>query len=104
MLLSKGYDICVYEHPQSGVFQQHPWGWMRRVTLQQKDRLMLPLERMNIDPKYMVRGPMIISTNSDSRKRIWDSWKNQTNTDSYFLSKEESVSKFQLTTKHNLIF
>ena len=103
LLLSKSYNVCVYEHPQTGFFQQHPWGWMRRVTLQQKDRLKLPLERMNIDSKYMVRGPMIISTDSDNRKRIWDSWKNQTNTDSYFLSNEESVSKFKLTTKHNLV-
>ena len=80
---------------------QQPWGWMRRVTLQQNSRLRLPLENLNVEHK--IKGPMIISTNSAHREYLWKDWLHQTKTDAKLMTKEEGLDRFGLTDRVQLL-
>lgn len=74
-LIKKGYSIKVYS-PINNHDCQNPWGWVRRITLNQDERISKSIGKklITMNKKYIKKGPMIISTSSGERKKHWDSW------------------------------
>jgi hypothetical protein len=98
--VQKNFPVTIYESGTNNA--QVPWGWMRRVTLQQKERYRLPLEVFNLPEKYIVRGPMVISTSNKSRKVKWEYWLKETKTDAHLLTNKEA-STLNINEKFNLL-
>lgn len=78
--LQPHYHLRILESTRHESFGQQPWGWLRRVTLQQPRRLQLPLQELSL-PSF--EGPMFFTTNSHHRMQLWKKWLecNQGNTD-----------------------
>jgi hypothetical protein len=102
--IQENFRVSVFESPYRMNFSQHPWGWMRRVTLQQEARIKRPLQKLDIFKKHQIHGPMIISTSSIHRYEKWKLWLNRTrDTNARILSKEEALEKYQKTEPFNLL-
>lgn len=98
------YSVSVFESPYRKRISQHPWGWMRRVTLQQEARIRRPLKELDVSTKHKVEGPMIISTYSGERYSKWKTWLEKTkDTDARILGKEESVETYHRKEPYNLL-
>ena len=98
--LQKNHHVTVYD--SGTTYAQVPWGWMRRVTLQQNERYRYPKKPLQLPEKYIVRGPMIISTASTFRKVKWEQWLKQTKTDAYLLNNDQA-SNLNIHEKYNLL-
>ena len=99
--LQKSNHLKIMDTPDRKKTAQQPWGWMRRVTLQQKSRLRLPLQNLDLENK--IKGPMIISTNSAHREYLWKDWLHQTKTDAKLITKEEGMERFGLSDRVQLL-
>lgn len=99
--LQKSNNLKIMETSFRKETSQHPWGWMRRVTLQQKSRLRLPLQNLDLENK--IKGPMIISTNSAHREYLWKDWLHQTKTDAKLMTREEGLERFGLSDRVQLL-
>ena len=99
--LQKSTNLKIMETSFRRETSQHPWGWMRRVTLQQKSRLRLPLQNLDLENK--IKGPMIISTNSAHREYLWKDWLHQTKTDAKLMTREEGLERFGLSDRVQLL-
>ena len=104
-LIKKGYHLKVYS-PINNHDSQNPWGWVRRITLNQEERISKSVGKqlITMNKKYKRKGPMILSTSCDQRKGIWDSWiKIRPQSDAKILNKDES-SYYNLDDKeHHLL-
>ncbi len=99
--LQKSNHVKIMDTSIRRQIAQQPWGWMRRVTLQQKSRLRLPLKHLDLENK--IEGPMIISTNSAYRQYLWKDWLEQTKTDAKFITKEEGIERFGISDRVQLL-
>lgn len=98
------YSVSAYESPNREKISQHPWGWMRRVTLQQEARIQRPLKELDVSTKHKLKGPMIISTYSEERYSKWKTWLKKTkDTDARILGEEESVEMYHRKEPYNLL-
>lgn len=98
------YSVSVFESPYRKRISQHPWGWMRRVTLQQEARIRRPLKELDISTTHKVEGPMIISTYSRERYSKWKAWLEKTkDTDARILGQQESVETYHRKEPYNLL-
>ena len=101
--LQHRYRLRILESSQRLAFGQQPWGWLRRVTLQQPRRIQLPLEDLSL-PSF--KGPMLLTTNSPSRAQVWKEWlnANKENTDAQlFTGIGQHQDNFGLTDRYQLL-
>jgi hypothetical protein len=104
-LIKKGYSIKVYS-PINNHDCQNPWGWVRRITLNQDERIskFVGKKLITMNKKYRKQGPMIISTSCNKRKGIWDSWiTNRPKSDAKILNQDEAIYYNVTQGKHHLL-
>lgn len=101
-LIKQGYPIKVYT-PFNQHDCQNPWGWVRRITLNQEERKS-DQSILSMNKKYRKKGAMIISTSCPSRQSIWESWiKAHPESDAKMLSKDESTYHNLNQKEHHLL-
>ena len=100
--LARQFPLTIYDTNNN--FAQIPWGWMRRVTLQQKERLRFPLQPLSLPEMYIRRGPMIISTQEKQRVDKWKQWLslNHKWTNARMLKPNEALD-WDIPQKYNLL-
>ena len=104
-LIKKGYSIKVYS-PINNHDCQNPWGWVRRITLNQDERISKSIGKklITMNKKYIKKGPMIISTSSGERKKHWDSWmKIRPQSDAKLLNRDETSYYNLRQNEHHLL-
>ena len=100
--LKRHFPVSIYECKNKTPHAQIPWGWMRRMSLQQMERLQLPLCPLDLPQKHISKGPMVISTASEARLQKWKEWLRIVDTDARLLTANEARD-FDIEEKYNLL-
>jgi hypothetical protein len=78
---------------------QVPWGWFRRVSLQQKVRVHKSNLNLPFEPR-LTRGPMLVTTSDYNRVGRWKEWMNKVDTDAKILTPRETNDIYDIPIEH----
>lgn len=100
--VNRHFPVSIYDTKKNAKYAQVPWGWMRRMSLQQMERLQLPLCPLDLPQNHISQGPMVISTSSELRSEKWKQWLRTVHTDARLLTVKEAQD-FEIYEKYNLL-